>query len=478
MATISSAGVGSGLDVNSIVTQLVALERKPIEDLQKSTNKLQTQLSSFGKLQSTLSTLRDAATKLTRAETWQATTASSSDAAAASATTGPKSVPGRYAVSVTRLASAQTLTSGTFAAPSTVLGSGTLTIELGTWGAGQTSFTPKAGATPMAVTVAAGSTLEQVRDAINAASGGVVASIVNDATGARLSLRSRDSGEVNAFRVTAADDDGNNTDAAGLSALAFDPSAGVASMTQRQAATNALATINGVEVVSASNTLTDVIDGLTIRLGKVTTAPVDIEIAQDGESIRKAITSFVDAYNELNKLTRDQTKYDANSKTGGVLQADRTVIGLQSQLRSLLTGTSGASTVYTRLADVGFDLQRDGSISLQSTRLDAALGRLPELRRLFSNTDTLVPANDGFATLVKRYGDGALGVDGSLSARQSALRDRIDRNGDRAEALEQRVAQVEKRLRAQYTALDAQMGQLNALSNYVTQQVAQFNRKT
>ena len=134
--------------------------------------------------------------------------------------------------------------------------------------------------------------------------------------------------------------------------------------------------------------------------------------------------------------------------------------------------------VYTRLADIGFDLQRDGSIKVDSTKLDAALGRPDELRKLFANSDLVTPANDGFGQVIKRFGDAALGVDGSLTMRQSALNERIGRNGDREDQLETRVAQIEKQLRAQYTALDAQMARLNGLSNYVTQQINALNRSS
>jgi flagellar hook-associated protein 2 len=137
----------------------------------------------------------------------------------------------------------------------------------------------------------------------------------------------------------------------------------------------------------------------------------------------------------------------------------------------MLGGTSGASTVFTRLADVGFNVQRDGTISLDSTKLDNALANLGELKKVFSNSDTVTPANNGFATLFRQFADQAVGVDGTIAARTDGIRASISRNEDRQAELEVRVAQTEDRLRKQYTALDAQMGQLQSLSTYVTQQL-------
>jgi flagellar hook-associated protein 2 len=346
-----------------------------------------------------------------------------------------------------------------------------LTIELGSWGANQASFTAKPGSPAVTLTIAADATLDDVRDAINASGAGVVASVVTDATGARLAIRSRDTGEANAFRISAADDDGDDADAAGLSALAYDPSAGVTSMSRKQPAANARASINGVDIVSASNTLPDVIDGLTLQLGQLSATPVDVAVTANTESIRKAITDFATAYNDLNTATRKLTSYDATSKTGGALQGDRAVVGLQQQLRQLIGGTSGASTLYTRLADIGLEPQRDGSLKVGAGKLDSAIAKLDELRKVFANGDLLTPANDGFAMAIRRYADGALGFDGSLSTHKQGLTDRIERNSDQQARLEDRMTDIEKRMRSQYTALDRQMAQLNSLSDYVAQQV-------
>ena len=475
MATISSPGVGSGLDVNSIVTQLVAIERQPIVKLQSQVSSLQTKLSAFGKLQSNLSALRDAASALTSTSTWNQTTGTSSDSASVVVTTDASNRPGSYNVQVTQLAQAQTNVSGTYASASELVGEGTISIELGTWGAGN-GFTANAAATAINISVGPpAKSLAEVRDMVNAANAGITATVLTDASGARLVFTSSTSGAANGFRITVTDADGGNVDTSGLSALAYDPSVGVVTMAQALAAANASALINGAPVTSASNTLTNVVDGMTLQLQRVTTGAVQVTTAADKDAIRKKIEAFVKAYNDLNSELVAQTKYNAASKTGGTLQGDSAAVQLHASLRSALRGTTGASTAFTRLADVGFEVQRDGSITLDSKKLDNALANLGELKKLFAASDTVTPANNGFATLFRTLADQALGVDGSLASRSEGLRSSISRNEKRQAELEDRVARTEVRLRKQYTALDAQMGQLQSLSTYVTQQMAMLN---
>ena len=478
MATISSPGVGSGLDVNSIVTQLVAIERQPIVQLQTQASSLQTKLSAFGKLQSNLSALRDAASALTRATTWSQTAGTSSDSSAVAVTTDANNLPGSYSVQVLSLAKAQSNTSKTYTAATDLVGEGSIHIELGTWGVGN-SFTPKAGATAVDISVGPpAKSLNEVRDIINAANAGITAAVLTDASGARLVFRSTATGAANGFKLTVTDVDANNVDTSGLSALAYDPSVGVITMGQALAAANASALFNSVPVSSTSNTLSNIVDGMTLTLKKETTSAVEVTTAPDKDAIKKKIEAFVTAYNDLNKELAAQTKYDAATKTAGTLQGDSAAVNLRAALRATLSGNSSASTMFTRLADVGFDVKQDGSITLDSTKLDNALANLGELKKLFANADLDVPANNGFATLFRQRADQSIGIEGSIASRSEGLRERISRNEKRQAELEVRVAQTEARLRKQYTALDAQMGQLQSLSNYVSQQMTILNNNT
>jgi flagellar hook-associated protein 2 len=478
MASVSSPGLGSGLDVNSIVKQLVAIERQPITLLQQQATTVQSKLSVYGQLQSKLSALRDASTTLSDASTWGQALGTSSDPASVGVTTGTATRPGTYHVQVTALAAAQAnATAGSYASQDAPMGEGTLHIQLGSWAGG--SFVAKAGSANVDLSIGPGAkTLVEVRDTINGANAGVTASVLTDASGARLVLRSAATGEVNGFRIGVTDADGNNTDGSGLSALAYDPDNAVSTMALAQGAADARATIDNLPVRSASNTLSGVIDGITLTLARVTAAPVQIDAAADNDAIRKKIDEFVTAYNDVNSLLATQTKYDDATKTAGALQGDSAAWGLRTQLRNMLGASSGASSVFSRLSEIGFDVKTDGSIGVNGTKLGNGLANLAEMTKLFSHSDTVTPANDGIATQLRKLTGRMLAFDGTLQSRTDGLQHRLDLNNEKQGQLEDRVTRVEARLRAQYTTLDAQMNQLNGLSNYVQQQITNWNKSS
>lgn len=487
MPAITSLGIGSGLDINSMVSQLVALEGRPLEQMKSQATQLQTQVSSFGKLSSLFSTLQSAANKLTGNGLWSQSVAASSDSTAVSIVGGSTAAAGNYAVSVQKLASPQTVASGTaFANTGELVGHGQLTIELGAWqDVPPMTFVPKLGGGQVLVDVAATDTLQTLRDKINAAGAGVTASIVTDSSGARLALRSASTGAENAFRIQASDTgDGNNTDPAGLSRFAFDPpnmpapdpQNPTASMVLKQSAFNAEATVNGIQVNSASNDLSTVVEGLSLRLHKPTAADVDVSVTKDREAIKKAVQDFATAYNELTKTIADQTKYDAATKVAGALQGDSTVTGLLRQMRTLVNTASGASSAFPRLSDLGLEIQRDGSLQVDSAKLDAATVDLGELRKALANNDTLNVGNNGLARRYAMLASQVLGVDGSLTTRTEGLRERLSKNSAEQDRLTERVDQYKARLIAQYTAMDANLSKLNALSSYMTAQLAALSK--
>lgn len=474
MAAITSLGIGSGLDINSMVTQLVALENRPLTQMKAEASSLQTQVSSYGKLSSLFSALQTASNKLNGASLWAQATASSSDTAAVAVTGGSGATTGNYAVSVQQLAGSQTVASGT-ASPnaSALVGEGQMTLQLGAWtDTPPITFLPKLGGGSATIDITAIDTLQTLRDKINAAGAGVTASLVTDSAGVRLAMRSTATGAENGFRITTADVDGNPIDAVGLSRFAYDPEAGTTAMALKQPAQDALATVNGINVQSASNELTTVVSGVTLSLRKLTTSDVDVAVATDRAGIKSAIEAFATAYNDLAKTITEQTKYDPASKVGGPLQGDSAVGSLQRQLRSVLNSATTASSTFPRLSDVGLQMQRDGTLKVDSTRLDTAANNLTELKKAFGNSDTGNVGNQGFT---RRYADLAtqvLGVDGSITTRTEGLRQRITRNGTDQEKLADRVDRYQQRLVAQYTAMDANLSKLNSLSNYLTQQLA------
>jgi flagellar hook-associated protein 2 len=471
MATFTSLGIGSNLNLNDMVTQLVALERAPLTQMQKQATSLQTQVSAFGKIQSLFSDLQSASNKLTDASQWNRTVASSSDSSAVTTSGGAGAAAGNYSISVQRLAANQTVASGTaLSAATDLVGAGTLTLRTGSWSDDRSTFTPGSAAL-IDIDVTATDTLQSLRDKINASGGGVTATLVTDASGVRLSLRSSASGQDNGFQLTATDSDGNHTDNSGLSRFAYDPEGGTNGLQFKQAGSNALAVVNGVDIESATNDLSGAIDGLTLKLSKVTTSPITLTVTRDSDSVTTAIKSFADAYNALATYISQQTKYDAGSKTGGPLQGDSAATSLQTQMRAILASASGASAAFPRLSDIGLQVTRDGTLSVDSSKLSSAVGKLDELKKAFANNDATTSANNGFA---RRYADLAtrvLGVDGTLTTRTDGLRKLISKNSDDQDKLNDRVDRFQTRLVAQYTAMDANLAKLNALSSYVTQQL-------
>ena len=478
--TISSAGIGSGLDVNAIVTALMAVEQQPLTALQATATSMQTRLSAFGQIQSLVSDLQTAAKPMFDPSSFKLTTTGSSDPTSVSAATTSGAATGIYSVSVASLSAGQSVvsTAGQFADGTAVVGTGSLTIRLGTWtssappgGAPTLSFAPKAGSSDITIPVGASeNTLAAIRDKINAADAGVTAAIVTDASGARLALQSSATGAANGFRVTVADDDGDNADAAGLSRLSYDPSTSPPQMTLAQTAANTQATINGIAVSSDSNTLSGVIDGMTFSLGKVTTQPVTVNVTRNTDSIKTMVSSFVSAYNALNGFLATETHYDATNKQAALLQGDSTTTGIQQQMHALVSQSTGASSTFSTLSSIGVRMQKDGSLTLDDAAFGNALAKLPELTKALSNVDPSVAANVGFGKRFSDWTTGLLNSGGTLPGKTDSIKSSLTLNQKNQDALSARLTQTEARLRGQYTALDTTMAKANALAAYVNQQ--------
>lgn len=470
MATISSPGIGSGLDVQTIVSQLVALEKAPLATLEKQASTIKTKISTYGTISSQVSALGDAAFKLGSSSGWNAVTASSSNPSAVSVKANAGAPVTSLTMEVSQLAKAQSTASAAVATGSAI-GTGTLTIELGSWNGG--SFTA-GSATPVSISIGAGEDkLTDIAAKINDANAGVSAVVLKDSNGERLLLRSKETGLVNGFRISAADDDGNATDNSGLSRLSYDGT-GSSGTTQTQPAQNALSTINGVAIETASNTLSDTVPGLTLQLSQVTSAPVEITVNTDQDAIRKNVQSFVDAYNALNNTLATTTKYDAATQTAGTLQGDATAVGLQNALRSMMRSVT-ASSPFSRLVDAGIEIKTGGTMSLDATKFDAAMGDLKGLQNLFT-VDTGDRTTEGFGRKIDAFADGLLAVEGMVSTRKDALQKSLDRNGDEQERVNDRASRAELRYLAQYNAMDANVAKLNGLSSFVLQQITLWNK--
>ena len=389
---ISSAGLGSGLDVNGIVSQLMQLERQPLTALGKKEAGLQAKLSAYGSLKGALSAFQGTMRGLASLTRFQALKTSVADSTILSASAATGAVPGGHSVEVKQLAQAHTLNSKVFTNTTDTVGTGTLTVQYGTYSG---SFTANADKASQTVTIGSGqSTLGGIRDAINAANIGVTATILNDGTGNRLVLVSKDTGAANSLKITVSNDgDSDNVNDAGLSQLAYDPAGSLGNgknLSQSVAAQNATLKVNGIDNISkASNTVTDAIQGVTLMLLKLSASntPTTVTVTRDTDSVKTAVKDFADAYNYVQKNLAGLTAYDAASKKGAILQGDASALSMLSQVRAKLNASvTGLSGAYTLLSQIGVSFQKDGTLAVDSTKLQTALDtNFDAIAGLFAN---------------------------------------------------------------------------------------------
>ena len=474
---LSSAGIGSGLDVETIVSKLVSLEKQPLTKLQTVASSIQSKISIFSQVKSLMSTLSDAASKLSQNSAWSAMTATSSNSGAVAVSVSGAASATSFGIGVSQLARAQSVASAPLGATNAPVGGGSLSIQLGTWSGTGTASPQFAEGTAGAVSVQidAADTLAVIASKINDAKAGVTATVLRDANGERLLLRSDSTGEASGFRIQVAEDGVSP----GLSRLSFDPqlSAGLGmAATASQYGQNAKASINGIAVESATNTFTDTIPGLSFTASQVTTAPVDVTVSPDTAAMKKSVQDFVTAYNAVNDLLSASTKYDEATKKAGALQGDSTTVGLQNALRSVMGATATGAGAFQRLADIGIDMKRGGKLEVSESKLDAALKNPLALKAMFATNAGAGADANGLAVKVKAFASQMLSFEGLLENKANALGASVKRNTLDQERVNDRAAVVEKRLRAQYTALDAKMGSLTALNSYIAQQVTQWNK--
>lgn len=472
MATISSPGIGSGLDIKSIVAQLVALEKKPLEALQLKATNTETRISAMGQIQSQLASLDDALKTLKLSSSFEPMKVSSSNSAALSGSAVFTATPASFNLEVSQLARAQTTASAAFTSGA-YPGQGSIKIETGNWATG--SFVDNGG-TAIDITVASTDTLTDIAGKINDAGGSVTAAILNDGTGEKLLLRNKLTGAVNGFRVQVTDTGDNiNNDEFGLSRLAYDPTNNTAGLTLAQSALDTVATLNGVNMTSANNQFAGAVNGVTIDVKQLTTGPVTLDIGRDTTEISKAITAFVDAYNVVNATLQDATKYDAATKVAGPFQGDSSIVAIQNRLKQMISSQGPFGNAFGRLSDIGLEMQKNGSLKTNSAKLETALKDVPSLKAFFVST-TGTP--QGLAVQLQSFTAGLLGESGGVSQKAKDLQARLDRNAEEQTQVSDRVSRSEQRLLTQYSRLDTTVARLNALNSYISQQVTSWNNQT
>ncbi len=394
MAVISSLGVGSGLDLTSLVSGLLEAERAPTANrLALKEQDLTAELSAFGLLRSSLGAFQTTVADLSQSTAFNAKAIKLSNDSILSATADNDAATGSYTVEVTALARAQSLATSAasaFSGVDDVIGDGTLTLEFGTTTTGPYNFTPDPARSPQAIVVSAANgnnTLSGFRDFINDGDYGVQASIINDGNGYRLVLSSEQTGADNSLRLTVSGDgDGNDTDNAGLSQLAFNAAA-QSSLTQTVAAQDAALIINGLAISRDSNTVTGAIEGVTLDLQTADVGnPVTLEIEQNRSEITASINAFVGAYNDLRNNIDSLTAYNPDTQTGSVLIGDFTVRSIENQIRGIVFGSvSGLGGNVRSLVDIGITTNANGTLDVDDAKLEDALDNFAdEVEALFT----------------------------------------------------------------------------------------------
>jgi flagellar hook-associated protein 2 len=450
--TIQSPGIGSGIDVNSLVERLVTAEIAPRgQRLTSREVRITTQISALGTLKGGLGAFKAALESLKTPASFNPRKATASDDKAFTAAAGNSAAPGSYSIEIVALARAHQLSSAVFAGGSTTtVGTGTLTITVGS-----ASFDVVIDATK--------NTVVGIRDAVNAAIGnsGVQATIVNESGGARLLFTSTATGAAKALRVTTSGGDG------GLSQLVYDPPT-TTNLTQIQAAQDAHVRIAGFNHFSATNVVTGAIDDVTLTLktaaaGTILTLDVGYDTAAVIERAKKLVAEHNALYGQIAKLR----SYTPETRAAGPLLGDAMLRGIEEQIRRGLTDIVTAATgAYNSLASVGITKQTNGTLALDETKLNAALAAD---RNAVAN---VFGATDGVALRLFQQIEARLASGADLSARDQLLQKDLQGLKTEREALDRRATALEDRFRKQFTALDTLLSQLQSTSNYLAQQLA------
>ena len=446
-ALLSSAGIGSGLNVNAIITALVnAQQAGPAQQISNQTTQLQAQEAGLTALSGSLSSIQSTLSALTSNITYNTYNATFSNTAIGSATTLPNAQPGTYSVVVSHLATAQSRTSGAYATGSAV-GAGTLTVSV--------------GSNSMNITVGATDSISTIASAINQSSSnpGVQATIVNGSNGAQLLLTSTKTGVANGFTVTA-----GSGSSSGLSSLAT-----TLNTAGSNEASDASLSINGIAATSASNAVSGVLDGVTLNL--TATGSTTMTVSQDTTAVTGAINDFVSAYNSYVSTAATLNSYDPTSKQAGVLLGDSTLMSVQSQINSILSNGVAGNSIGS-LAALGIARNADGTLSVNSNTLNTALQSNP------SAVQNLFAGSNGYATVLNSTLDGFTSGNGVITSRTNSIQQQLTNLSQESAALTARMNTYAAQLRQQYTALDTLMSSLNNTSTYLTTQLSALTGST
>ena len=447
MASIASLGIGSGLDLNGLLTQLQQAERAKLEPIQERIETEESQISAYGQVKSALSDFQSATEELNATDAFESLS-TSVEGSGLGAVSDSDAQPGRYDIHVEQLATAGSLVTERLDTADTaiVTGEQSLTFSL-------------AEGTIDPITVEDGSTLEDMRDAINTQSDGrLSASIINDGEGYRLSVNATETGAAASIQST------NFTDV-------LDNSVATSDTQFVQDGVDAKFNVNGIDIVSPTNRVEGAIQGITLTLTEAGTGST-VVVAQDSNAIREQVTAFVDTYNTLKDTVGSLTAYNPESGSAGELNGDSATRTVENTLRQALSSSTGGDG-FNVLSDIGISLQLDGTLAIDNERLDEVIANQPDQLAGFFAGDT---NEGGMAGQITSAVEQLIGEGGRLGSAISSSESQVERLNDRFATTESRIDQTVERYRAQFAAMDSMVGQMNQTSAYLTEQLAVIGR--
>jgi len=456
MAIAAALGLGSGMDIGGIVQQLVEADGRPaLNSIKRKEDAANSEISAFGRLKGALSDFRSATGKLKELGVFSQHTATSGNEDKLTASASLGAAAGSYTLEITQLAEANKLISGGYTGYTDVIGSGTLTLDVG-----GSSFSVTLDAT--------NNTLQGVRDAINTASdnSGVNASIINvddggGGTVSKMVFTAKETGSANQITVSSGD--------AGLSDLAFDPSAPLANlnMVEQNAALDAKIIVDGQLATRSSNSIDDVIQGVTLDL-KIAEVGVEfnLDVALDETSIKEVTDGFVSAYNGLMGIVKDLGKYDSEGDSGALI-GNSILRSVQSQMRQAVGEPVGSITSeFNSLAMIGISIDRDGIMALNGSEYSAALkSNANAVSNVFSSSD-------GVAERLDTQLDNYLQTGGSLDVKTKSLNNQLSRFSDDRDKVQLRLDNLERVMMKQFISMDVAVGQFQSTGAYLAQQLS------
>lgn len=434
---ISVGGIVSGIDTDSMVSELVAAARAPQEVMEADLSDLEDLRDTYDELVTVVTALQEALEAIDTADELRATTAESSNDGVVSVEAEGAAIAGRYSIEVTALAASETEISEGFADKDStgVIAEGTLSITY--------------GGTTTALTIdSTNSSLEDVAELINDSVDGVNAYVMDTgdaATPYRLVIAGKDTGAANSITV----------DTSGLTGTGTVPT-----FTETSTAADAALTVNGIAVTSTDNSVSDVVSGLTFNLEDVTTSAVVVTVETDTDTTIANLQTFVDAYNDLRSFIRVHRAYNTDADIKGEFVGESTVVSLMQSLQRVVADEYTTGGIYTSLSTIGFETQQDGDIELDEDVLRAALEDSPEdVVKLFEADGATF--GDALQDVITQYTDED---EGHLILRGESLDDQITDLEDEIDDFDTRMDAYEERLKKQFTAMELAIAKLNDAS--------------